>query len=110
MLPLGRPLPLRLGRELARLLGRGLLLPPCRRVDLSLNYGVVLAAIGRLGVHITREDNRVKAQSGRERCDPSKGGDDILAASQHQAAVDAPASSGRAASPRSYRALNSSWC
>jgi len=41
------------------------MLPPCRRVDLSLDHGVVLAAIGRQGVHITREDHRVKAQSGR---------------------------------------------
>jgi hypothetical protein len=58
------------------------MLPPCRRVDLSLDHGVVLAAIGRQGVHTTREDHRVKAQSGRDRCDPSKGGHDILALSQ----------------------------
>jgi len=45
-------------------------------------HGVVLAAIGRQGVYITREDHRVKAQSGRDRCDPSKGGHDILAVSQ----------------------------
>jgi hypothetical protein len=51
-------------------------------------YGVVLAAIGRLGVHITREDNRVKAQSGGERGDQSEGGYDIFAVSQHQAAMD----------------------
>jgi len=29
----------------------------------------------------SREDNRVEAQSSRERCDPAKGGHDILAAS-----------------------------
>jgi hypothetical protein len=38
-------------------------------------------------VHLTCQDNRVKAQSSWERSDPSEGGHHILAASQHQAAV-----------------------
>jgi hypothetical protein len=36
----------------------------------------------------SREDDDVEAQSSREHCDPAKGGHDILAASQHQTAVD----------------------
>jgi hypothetical protein len=39
------------------------------------------------GVHLTCEDNRVKAQSSWERGDPSEGSHHILAASQHQPAV-----------------------
>jgi hypothetical protein len=39
------------------------------------------------GMYLTCEDNPVKAQSSRERGDPSEGSHHILAPSQHQTAV-----------------------
>jgi hypothetical protein len=46
------------------------------------------ASVGGLGVDIAGQDDRVQGQPGGEDCDPSKGGDDILASVQDQAAVD----------------------
>jgi hypothetical protein len=73
---------------LALLLGGGLTLSPFSGLGVSLGGGLTLSAICGLGVHRTCQDNRVKAQSSWERGDPSEGGHHILAASQHQTAVN----------------------
>jgi hypothetical protein len=48
----------------------------------------VLSSACGLGVDTAGQDDRVQGQSGGEGRDSSKGGDDMLASAEHQAAVD----------------------